>query len=183
MKAPGRANVSWFTERAHFFPKKRRGASIPRSHRLCRPQAHRFNPAGFSIGFGGFGKLLLLLKLALGRRWRSRPTKSGGPPLFEPSLKVEGYKAHHRNSGFAVLPSVTISSLTASERLPQGIRIGHPCDGSDRPGHQPAEIGLTSALGRRSHGPCGRRRSVWGMRPTDVRGVPICFVPLNVCSA
>src|ERR1700724_2156245 len=90
---------------------------VGRSHRRCRPQARRFNPAGFSFGFGGLGKLLLLLRLALGRRWRSRPTKSGGPPLFEPSLKVQGYKAHNRNSGFAVLPPVTTSTLTASERF------------------------------------------------------------------
>ena len=78
-----------------------RGASDPRSHWRCRPQARRFNPAGFSFGFGRFGKLLLLLRLAWGRRWWSRPTKSGGPPLFEPSLKVQGYNAHNRNSGFA----------------------------------------------------------------------------------
>jgi hypothetical protein len=82
-----------------------RGASDPRSHSRCRPQARRLNPAGFSFGFGRFGKLLLLLlRLALGRRWWSRPTKSGGPPLFEPSLKVPGYNAHNLNSGFAVPP-------------------------------------------------------------------------------
>jgi hypothetical protein len=108
-----------------------RGAPVPRSHRRGRPQARRLNPAGFSLGFGGLGKLLLLLlRLALGRRWRSRPTKSGGPPLFEPSLKVQGYKAHNRNSGFAVLPSMTTSTLTASERFPHGIRIGRPCAGT-----------------------------------------------------
>ena len=73
----------------------------PRSHRRCRPQAHRFNPACFSFGFGGFGKLLLL-RLALGRRWRSRPTKSGGPPLYEPSFKVQGDDTHN-NSGFSVI--------------------------------------------------------------------------------
>jgi hypothetical protein len=75
--------------------------SGPRSHRRCRPHARRFNPADFSFGFGGFGKLLLL-RLALGRRWRSRPTKSGGPPLFEPSLKVQGDDTHN-NSGFSVI--------------------------------------------------------------------------------
>jgi hypothetical protein len=94
-----------------------RGASVPRSNRRYRPQARRFNPAGFSFGFGGFGKLLLLLRMALGRRWRSQPTKSCGPPLFEPSLKVQWYTAHSRNSGFAVLPlCVMTSTLTASER-------------------------------------------------------------------
>ena len=81
-----------------------RGASVPRSLGRCRPQALRFNPARFSFGFGGLGKLLLLLRLALGRRGRSRPTQSGGPPLFTPFLKVEGYRTHNRNSGFAALP-------------------------------------------------------------------------------
>ena len=80
--------------------------SVPRSHCWYRPQARRFNPAGFSFGFGGFGKLLLLLRLALGRRWRSRPTKSGGPPPLEPSLKVQGDIAHNQSSGFAVAPRV-----------------------------------------------------------------------------
>jgi hypothetical protein len=42
-------------------------------------------------------------------------------------LKVQGDIAHNRNSGFAVLPQcVTTSTLTASERFPQGIRIGRP---------------------------------------------------------
>jgi len=74
---------------AHEFrPESRAWGFGPRSHRRCRPQARRSNPAGFSFGFGGFGKLLLLLRLALERRGRSRPTKSGGPPPFAPSLKV-----------------------------------------------------------------------------------------------
>ena len=51
------------------------------------------NPAGFSFGFGGFGKLLLL-KLALGRRWRNRPRNPSGPPRFELSLKVQRNVAH-----------------------------------------------------------------------------------------
>ena len=80
------------------------GASVPRSLGRCRPQALRFNPARFSFGFGGLGKLLLLLRLALGRRGRSRPTQSGGPSLFTPFLKVQGYRTHNRNSGFAALP-------------------------------------------------------------------------------
>jgi hypothetical protein len=32
-------------------------------------QIRRFNSAGFSFGFGGCGNLLLLLRLALRRRW------------------------------------------------------------------------------------------------------------------
>jgi hypothetical protein len=91
------------------------GASVPRSRRRCRPQARRFNP-GFSFGFGGFGKLLLLLRLAF-ERWQRRPAKSGGPPLFEPSLKIQGYTAHIGNSGSRSCPRVTTSTLTASERF------------------------------------------------------------------
>jgi hypothetical protein len=47
-----------------------RGVSVPRSHRRCRPQACRFNPASFSFGFAGRGQLLILpfkLTLRLGR--------------------------------------------------------------------------------------------------------------------
>jgi hypothetical protein len=32
--------------------------------------------------------------------------QSGGPPLFEPSLKVQGDIAHNQSSGFAVAPGV-----------------------------------------------------------------------------
>jgi hypothetical protein len=78
---------------------------VGRSHRRCRPQARRFNPAGFPFGFGGFGKLLLL-RLASGRHKRSRSTKSGGPPPLEPSLKIQGDIAHYQSSGFAVAPRV-----------------------------------------------------------------------------
>jgi hypothetical protein len=80
--------------------------SGPRSHRRQRSQARCFNPAGFSFGFGGFGKLLLLLllSLTLGRRWRSRPDKSGGPPPLEPSFKVNRDYGHNQSSGLAVAP-------------------------------------------------------------------------------
>jgi hypothetical protein len=101
------------------------GLSVPRSHPRCRPQARRFNPAGFSFGFGGFGKrllllLLLLLRLALGRRWRSRPTKSGAPPLLAPSFKVQGDIAHNRNSGFAVLPQCDDLNAHRVRKVPAG---------------------------------------------------------------
>ncbi len=83
-----------------------RGASVPRSRRRCRSHARRFNPAGFSFGFGGCGKLLLL-RLALRRRWRNLPRKSGGPPLFALSLKVERNIAHNRAPGSLSCPGAT----------------------------------------------------------------------------
>jgi hypothetical protein len=42
------------------------------------------------LGLGGSEKLLLLLRLALGRGGRSRPPKSGGPPRLAPSFNVQG---------------------------------------------------------------------------------------------
>jgi hypothetical protein len=108
------------------------GPSVPRSLRRCRPQARRLNPAGLSFGFGGLGKLLLLLRLALGRRGRSRPAKSGGPPLLAPSFKVQGDIAHNRNSGFAVLPQCDDLNAHRVRKAPQGIRIGRLCAGANR---------------------------------------------------
>jgi hypothetical protein len=65
---------------------------VPRqSRRRCRPQARRFNPASLLFGFGWRGKLLILafrLMPLRCRRW-GRPCKSGGPPLFALSLKVQ----------------------------------------------------------------------------------------------
>jgi hypothetical protein len=61
-------------------------------------------PAGFSFGFGGRAELLTLLFMLalLGRGFWRLPRKSGGPPLFAPSLKVKGDDTHN-NSGFSVI--------------------------------------------------------------------------------
>jgi hypothetical protein len=74
-----------------------RAASVPRSHRGYWPQGRRFNPAGFSFGFG-CGKLLTLAfrPLCSRRRW---PQKPGSPSPFELSLQVERNNAHNPNSG------------------------------------------------------------------------------------
>jgi len=74
------------------------------SRRWGRPQARRPNPAGFSFDFAVLGKLsnLLFMPVLLGRGRRNRPHKSGGPPLFEPSLKVQRDNAHNQNSTFAL---------------------------------------------------------------------------------
>jgi hypothetical protein len=51
----------------------------------------------------GGGKLLILpFKCLLRRHRRDRPRKSGGPPLFVPSLKVQGDDTHN-DSGFSVI--------------------------------------------------------------------------------
>jgi hypothetical protein len=61
-------------------------------------------PAGFSFGFGGRAELLTLLFMLalLGRGFWRLPRKSGGPPLFAPSLNVKGDDTHN-NSGLSVI--------------------------------------------------------------------------------
>ena len=73
-------------------------ALVPRSHRRCRPQGCRFNSAGISFGFAGRGDLLALPFRPLLSRSDPfrRPRKSGGPPLFAPSLKVQGDDTHNQ---------------------------------------------------------------------------------------
>ena len=70
-----------------------------RSHHRCRPQGRRFDPAGFSFGFGVCGKGVTVAFRPMGLRHRRRPRKSGGPPPFELSLQVERNNAH---SAFSV---------------------------------------------------------------------------------
>jgi hypothetical protein len=70
-----------------------------------RPKG-QLNPAGFSFAFAGCGKLLTLPFPMLLERAR----KSGGPPLFEPSFKVERDSTHNQSSGFAVAPGVKAST-------------------------------------------------------------------------
>jgi hypothetical protein len=45
---------------------------------------------------------LLLILALLGRGFWRLPRKSGGPPLFEPPLKINGDDTHN-NSGFSVI--------------------------------------------------------------------------------
>ena len=71
------------------------------------PQARRLNPASFSFPFAGRGRLTLRFKpMLLVRGGFHRPGKSGGPPLLEPSFKVEGNGAHNQSSGLAVAPGL-----------------------------------------------------------------------------
>jgi hypothetical protein len=61
---------------------------------------------GFSFLFwqAGLAADPLFINVLVRRRRLNLPRKSGGPPLFAPSLNVERYIAHDPNSGFAVLP-------------------------------------------------------------------------------
>jgi len=61
------------------------------------------NPAGLSLAFAGFGELLTLPFKAM---LLECARKSGGPPLFEPSFKVQRNSAHNQSSGFAVAPGL-----------------------------------------------------------------------------
>ena len=71
----------------------------PSAHTRAGPKG-QLNPAGFSFAFAGCGKLLTLLFPMLLERAR----KSGGPPLFEPSFKVQRDCTHNQSSGFAAAP-------------------------------------------------------------------------------
>ena len=79
------------------------------------PQARRLNPASFSFPFAGRGRLTLRFKpMLLVRGGFHRPGKSGGPPLFEPSLKVKRDDAHN-NYGFSV--------IRLTKQLPEAVRM------------------------------------------------------------
>ena len=60
-----------------------------------RLQARRLNPAGFSFAFAGRGELLTLL-LPFKVMPLGRARKSGRPPPFEPSFKVQRDIAHNQ---------------------------------------------------------------------------------------
>jgi hypothetical protein len=59
-------------------------------------------PAGFSFAFAGRAEPLILLFPLLRRGFWRLPRKSGGPPLFAPSLNVQGDDTHN-HSGFSVI--------------------------------------------------------------------------------
>jgi hypothetical protein len=87
---------------------------------------------GFSFALARRGQLLILsFKLLLFRRGRRiRSVESSGPPLFEPSLKVERDIAHNQNSAFEPL---------LGHRLDRNMRRVadhlHASIGSDGPEH------------------------------------------------
>jgi hypothetical protein len=91
-------------------------ASVPRSHRLRRPQARRLNAAGFSFAVVGRGELLLLPFKAMLLSECARGRKSGSPPLFAPSFKVQGDIAHNQSSGFRSRPRSKASTRAGLQR-------------------------------------------------------------------
>jgi len=72
--------------------KRGRGTSVPRQlRRLWRLRARRFNLVGHLFCFGWRGKLLIMAfgpTLSRDRQW-GRPRKSGEPPPFALSLKIQ----------------------------------------------------------------------------------------------
>ena len=83
--------------------------------------ARRLSPAGFPVGFGRAELLILLFILALlGRGFWRLPGKSGCPPLFELSLKVQRDLAHYPTSGFAVLPWHYGLNALGAQKVPNG---------------------------------------------------------------
>jgi hypothetical protein len=57
---------------------------------------------GFFFAFAGRAEPLILLFPLLRRGFWRLPRKSGGPPLFAPSLNVQGDDTHN-HSGFSVI--------------------------------------------------------------------------------
>jgi hypothetical protein len=78
----------------------------------------------FFFAFGWRGSLFLTFKpLLLRRRRWIRPRKSGGPPLFELSLKVQRDVAHYPPPGSRSCPGTTASTRSAlkrSQMVPRG---------------------------------------------------------------
>jgi hypothetical protein len=109
---------SGFPKRSCSLKKLKRDGDSAKSHRalgrlLAGLNSHgwlqtlRLNPASLSFPFAGRGRLTLRFKpMLLVRGGFHRPGKSGGPPLLEPSFKVEGNGAHNQSSGFAVAPGL-----------------------------------------------------------------------------
>jgi hypothetical protein len=65
-------------------------------HRWRGLTAGRLKLVGFSFALAGRRRLPTVpCKLMLFRRVRRLRSESGGPPLFEPSLKIEGDTAHN----------------------------------------------------------------------------------------
>ncbi len=72
----------------------------------CFHRSRPVLPAGFSFAFAGRGELLMLLLPFKAMLPLGHARKSGGPPLFEPSFKVQRENAHNQSSGFTAAPGL-----------------------------------------------------------------------------
>jgi len=101
------------------------GATAPRLHRLRRSYSRPPNPAGFLFAFVGCRLLLLILRfqrLSFARVLRSE--EFGGPPLFEPSLKMERNTGHITASGLSPWAHRGFNARGPSKVLPvRGTRV------------------------------------------------------------
>ena len=96
-------------------------ASVPRSPRWGS-EALRLDSVSYCFGPASRGQLLILpFKLTL-RRVRRRSEESGGPPLFELSLKVQGDNTHN-NSGFSVIPRLSHQQLPGGVWMAMGTSV------------------------------------------------------------
>ena len=77
---------------------------MPRSRRSGRSQVRRAGLAAFSFRLWRARRAVTLLFMLalLGRGFWRLPRKSGGPPLFAPSLQVQGDDTHN-DSGCSVI--------------------------------------------------------------------------------
>lgn len=108
---------------------------VPRSHRRCRSQARRLSSAGFFFDLAAAATRPLGPLFIRRHRWDGA-RKSGGPTLFELSLKVQRDFEHNPPSGFEVLPGTGLNAqipLKVLRRSPRGISPDAHDDANDRP--------------------------------------------------
>ena len=79
---------------------------LSRLRAACFHRSRSALPAGFSFAFAGRGELLMRLLPFKAMLPLGHARKSGGPPLFEPSFKVQGENAHNQSSGFRAAPGL-----------------------------------------------------------------------------
>src|SRR6266404_1661934 len=104
----------------------------------CFHRSRPVLPAGLSFAFAGRGELLMLLLPFKAMLPLGHARKSGSPPLFEPSFKVQRENAHKQSSGFTAAPG--LEGLNARDPLKvhpnqlHGIRGKHnaPCPNGNR---------------------------------------------------
>src|SRR5258705_1496824 len=72
----------------------------------CFHRSRPVLPAGLSFAFAGRGELLMLLLPFKAMLPLGHARKSGGPPLFEPSFKVQRENAHNQSSGITAAPGL-----------------------------------------------------------------------------